>query len=84
VPQGLGFTESFRERGALIGYGPSVPALYQRAAYYVQQVLASVRPAELPIEQPTKFNLIISLKTASALGLSVPGALPALADQVIE
>jgi putative tryptophan/tyrosine transport system substrate-binding protein len=80
----IGFTESFPKRGALLSYGPSIPAIYRRAAYYAQRVLAGDDPAELPIEQPTKFNLVINLKTASALGLTIPDNLLVQADELIE
>jgi len=80
----IGFTESFPKRGALMGYGPSILAIYRHAAVYVQRILAGANPAELPIEQPTKFNLVINLKTAKALGVTIPDALLATADEVIE
>ena len=80
----IGFTDSFPKRGALLGYGPSIPAIYRRAAYYAQRILAGDNPAELPIEQPTKFNLVINLKTASALGLTISDDLLVQADELIE
>lgn len=80
----IGFTESFPKKGALLGYGPSIPAIYRRAAYYVQRVVAGADPAELPIEQPTKFNFVINLKTASALAITIADNLLVEADEVIE
>ncbi len=80
----IAFTESFPRKGALMSYGPSIPAIYRRAAYYVQRVLAGADPAELPIEQPTKFNLVLNIKTAKLLDLTIPDALLAQADEVIE
>jgi putative ABC transport system substrate-binding protein len=74
----------FVEAGGLMFYGPSFEDMYHRAATYVDKILKGARPGELPIEQPTKFELVINLKAARALGLEIPAALKLLVDEVIE
>jgi putative tryptophan/tyrosine transport system substrate-binding protein len=68
----------------LIGYGVDLMQLFGRAAYFIDRILKGAAPADLPIEQPTKFELLINMKTATAIGLTGPNSLLARADQIIE
>jgi putative ABC transport system substrate-binding protein len=76
--------KTFAEAGALLAYGPSPSAMYRRTAYYVDRILKGANAGDLPVEQPTKFDLVINLKTAKALGVTIPPSLLTAADELIE
>jgi putative ABC transport system substrate-binding protein len=78
------YDAEYAEAGGLMSYGPSLVDLHQSAALYVDKILKGAKPADLPVAQPTRFKLVVNIKAANALGLAVPPALLARADQVIE
>jgi putative ABC transport system substrate-binding protein len=78
------FFQGFVEEGGLISYGPSDADLYRRAAGYVDRILKGTKPGDLPVQQPTKFDLYVNLKTARMLGVAIPESFLARADKVIE
>jgi putative ABC transport system substrate-binding protein len=81
---GLYAYREFVEAGGLASYAPSYPAMFRRAAMYVDKILKGAKPADLPVEQPTKFELVINLKAAKALGLTIPPSLVGRADELIQ
>jgi ABC-type uncharacterized transport system substrate-binding protein len=83
LPSMYGIKENV-DAGGLMSYGPNLPEFYRRSATFVDKILKGTKPGDLPIEQPTKFELVINLKTAKALGLTIPPSLLLRADQVIE
>jgi len=83
LPAMYGFGE-FARTGGLMAYGPSVSEMFRRAATYVDKILKGAKPADLPVEQPTKFDLVINRKTAQALGMTIPASLLLRADEVID
>jgi len=74
----------FVEGGGLMSYGPNFPDLFRRAADHVDKILRGTKPGEIPVEQPTKFDLVVNLTTAKALGLTIPESFLLRADEVIE
>ena len=80
----IGFASEQWEAGMLATYGPNVPTLYRRAGAFIDKILKVGNPADLPVEQPTKFELLINLRTANAIGITVPPTILTRADDVIE
>jgi len=78
------YTRGYVEAGGLMSYGPNFPALFRRMADYVNKILRGTKPEDLPVEQPTRYDLIVNLTTAKALGLKIPESFLLRADEVIE
>jgi putative ABC transport system substrate-binding protein len=77
-------TRAYMEPGALMSYGPDTPAMFRYAAVYIDKILKGKKPADLPVEQPTKLELVVNLKTAKELGITFPPSIMVQAEEVIE
>jgi putative ABC transport system substrate-binding protein len=80
----MAYSKEMAEAGALVSYGPDIPIYFREAGRSIARILKGTKPADMPIEQPTKFQLVINLKTAKAIGIDVPPSVLARADEVIE
>jgi putative tryptophan/tyrosine transport system substrate-binding protein len=76
--------KGWAQAGGLMSYGENLPAMYWRAAYFVDRIFKGAKPADLPVEQATKFEMVLNVRTAKAIGLRIPDSILALADEVIE
>src|SRR5207237_10108581 len=80
----MAFQREFPDAGGLMSYGASIPALYRRAAYYVDKILKGTNPADLPVEQPMTFEFVVNMKTARALGITFPNEIMLQVTEVIQ
>ena len=80
----IAFIEEYAQDGGLMSYGPSWVEAYRRLAYFVDRIFKGAKPADLPVEQPTRFSLVVNAKTARALGIQIPGVIRLRAERVIE
>ena len=78
------FTDTFPDAGGLMSYGPDIPDVYRRAAAHVDRILKGAEPGELPVERPTKFDLVVNLGAAKAIGLTIPRSIMLRANRVID
>jgi putative ABC transport system substrate-binding protein len=76
--------KGWAEAGGLMSYGENLASMYRRAAYFVDRIFKGTKPAEIPVEQATKFDMVLNLRTAKAIGLTIPDSILVLADEVIE
>jgi putative ABC transport system substrate-binding protein len=76
--------KEWAKAGGLMSYGENLPSMYRRAAYFVDRIFKGANPADLPVEQAAKFEMVLNLRTAKAIGLAIPDSILALADEVIE
>ena len=77
-------SSEFAEAGALLGYGANVPELFRRAAYFIDKILKGTKPGDIPVEQPTRFEMVVNMKTAKALGVKIPYSILLRATKVIQ
>jgi putative ABC transport system substrate-binding protein len=80
----VGFAPNMAEAGLLMSYGPDFPDIFRRAAVYIDKILKGAKPADLPIEQPTKFDLSVNMRTAHAIGMTIPDSIHLRANKIVE
>jgi putative ABC transport system substrate-binding protein len=80
----IGAVREMAEAGLLLSFGPELSDLFRRAGVYIDKIIKGVKPADLPVERPTKFNLVVNMTTARAIGVTIPDSTQLLADKIIE